>query len=66
MMRKIAEGFNKMSKKFIHHYDVKPENFLFANNHLKITDFGISKRVKETLATVTKVRGTRMYEPPEM
>lgn len=52
------------------HADLKPANFLFVNNRLKLIDFGISKQIEDPSNT-TKVidvnaKGTINYVPPEV
>lgn len=43
-MKLIAEALNMMAKKYIHHYDIKPENMLISGKSIKLGDFGIAKK----------------------
>lgn len=66
------EYLNKQKHKIIH-YDLKPQNILFHNHEVKISDFGISKIVhsnsNEEGGDITQLTsqgiGTYWYLPPE-
>ena len=34
------------------HYDIKPQNILFKDGRIKITDFGLSKIVNEEVSKI--------------
>ena len=36
-----------MKEKGIYHRDIKPQNILFINDELYLSDFGVSKSIKE-------------------
>ena len=58
------------SKNKIIHYDLKPQNILFHNNEIKISDFGISKIIENdsnsnNIELTSQGIGTFYYLPPE-
>lgn len=58
------------SKMIIIHYDLKPQNILFKNGVLKITDFGLCKvmdnfKNKSNIELTLQGAGTYWYLPPE-
>lgn len=72
--RQILIGLDYLSqqKKKIIHYDLKPQNILFHNKEVKISDFGISKIIDSdsSLSTnnielTSQGIGTYYYLPPE-
>jgi tousled-like kinase len=61
------EYLNKLNKKIIH-YDLKPQNILFHNMEVKISDFGLAKIMEDNADKIelTSVGvGTYWYLPPE-
>lgn len=69
-IRKIASALAFMHEKGIVHRDLKPENLVLVskdpNSEIKISDFGLSKIMKEDQATMQTVCGTRAYSAPEV
>ena len=62
--RDIASGLAHLHANRIVHRDLKPQNVLVADDHglrCKISDFGISKELSQTLSTMTAVMGTCAY-----
>ena len=57
---------SSLNKKIIH-YDLKPQNILFDNYEVKITDFGLAKMIEEgnSVELTSKGTGTYFYLPPE-
>ena len=57
---------SSLNKKIIH-YDLKPQNILFDNYEVKITDFGLAKMIEEGNSTelTSQGTGTYFYLPPE-
>ena len=57
---------SSLEKKIIH-YDLKPQNILFDNYEVKITDFGLAKMIEEGNSTelTSQGTGTYFYLPPE-
>ena len=59
-----------MKNKIIH-YDLKPQNILFHNHQIKISDFGVSKIIEDVSDNTCGVEltspgiGTYYYLPPE-
>ncbi|KAI8965435.1 kinase-like protein [Daldinia sp. FL1419] len=71
--QQILEGLGKMHYAGFAHRDLKPQNILVVCNepgriHVKITDFGISKRLsdRKTTLLVTNGIGTKGYKAPEV
>ena len=61
------EYLNKLPKKIIH-YDLKPENIIFNNYEVKISDFGLAKIIdinKDKIQLTSQGVGTYWYLPPE-
>lgn len=49
------------------HRDIKPSNILiFENFDFKLTDFGVSKLIKDSAKKLYQAEGTQTYMPPEM
>lgn len=65
MMIDIAQGTKAINGKLIHR-DIRPDNILVDENHLKIGDFGISKFVDESTRDKTFKGGQNIhYMAPE-
>lgn len=63
----ITMGLAEMHRKFIIHFDLKPENiFLFGDKYVKIGDFGTSVSLGSDKNKVKKLVGTQYYVSPEM
>lgn len=61
------EYLNKLPNKIIH-YDLKPENIIFHNSEVKISDFGLAKIIennKDKIQLTSQGVGTYWYLPPE-
>ena len=69
-IRKIASALKFMHRRGIVHRDLKPENLVLVDkspdSDIKISDFGLSKILKEDQATMQTVCGTRAYSAPEV
>lgn len=62
----ILEGINYLHKQKIIHRDIKPSNILVnSKGKVKISDFGVSGYVKDTLGNRETMVGTYMYMAPE-
>ncbi|MCS6955274.1 MAG: serine/threonine protein kinase, partial [Candidatus Calescibacterium sp.] len=62
----ILESLDYAHQKGIIHRDLKPDNILVKeNNIVKITDFGISKKIDKTLNLTQDFVGTPWYMSPE-
>ena len=57
---------SSLNKKIIH-YDLKPQNILFNNYEVKITDFGLAKLIENgnSIELTSQGTGTYFYLPPE-
>ena len=67
-MRGIARGLEAIHQRSVIHRDLKPGNIMFRADHsLALADFGISRRVNESLdlTTATGTLGTPGYISPE-
>lgn len=62
----IIEGMEYLHGRNIVHYDLKYENILYNNGRIKITDFGISRKVVKSFGRAKFVRGTKYYMAPEV
>lgn len=70
IIREILSGLEYLHAKNIVHRDIKPANILLnkdANGNLtiKVSDFGISKQLKNEYSTISNVLGTTEYMSPE-
>ncbi|KAI8786048.1 mitogen-activated protein kinase kinase kinase 2 [Biomphalaria glabrata] len=65
--KQILEGLCYLHERRIIHRDIKGANILLENEeHLRLTDFGISKIVKKTTAGITLEVGTNRWIAPEV
>jgi serine/threonine-protein kinase ULK/ATG1 len=61
----IIEGIKYLHKNKIIHRDIKPATFLIHDNHIKITDFGFSKILKNN-ELVNTFCGSPLYMAPDV
>ncbi|KAJ9481513.1 hypothetical protein VN97_g11965 [Penicillium thymicola] len=71
IMSQILEGLDLMHENGYTHRDLKPNNILLRSCPpndwwVKIADFGISKRVEDSLGKSTTMKGTFGYIAPEL
>jgi serine/threonine protein kinase len=60
-----AEGFDYLHSKKVTHRDVKPDNILLVNGHVKIADFGLARQHTDVV-TLMSFAGTPAYMAPEV
>jgi len=69
IITQILSGLKYLSlEKKIIHYDLKPQNIVFHDGEVKISDFGLSKIMKdneEKIELTSQGVGTYWYLPPE-
>ncbi len=68
MVRVLARAIHYAHTSGVLHRDLKPSNILVdRRRRLRITDFGVAKRINQTSAATTagRVTGTPAYMPPE-
>jgi serine/threonine-protein kinase ULK/ATG1 len=61
----ISDGLKYLHKNNILHRDIKPQNILIHNNHIKISDFGFAKSF-ESHELITTFCGSPLYMAPEI
>lgn len=63
---KILEGVKFLHSKNICHGDIKPQNILFNDKEVKLTDFGTSKFIENVFVKTVDAGGTWAYMAPEI
>jgi serine/threonine protein kinase len=62
----ILNSVEYIHKNNIVHCDIKPENILIDNNFkIKLIDFGYSVKLKNENEKLFKIKGTKIYTPPD-
>lgn len=62
----ILEGVKFLHSKNICHGDIKPQNILFNEKEVKLTDFGTSKFIENVFVKTVDAGGTWAYMAPEI
>src|SRR5699024_7756904 len=62
----ILGGVKFLHSKNICHGDIKPQNILFNNTEVKLTDFGTSKFIENVFVKTVDAGGTWAYMAPEI
>lgn len=67
LFQQLLFGINYLHKNFILHRDIKGSNILIDNNgNLKITDFGLARKINDKKDDYTNRVITLWYRPPEL
>lgn len=67
VLRQVAAALDYAHARGVVHQDLKPANIMVYGGAAKVMDFGIARRVQETLSTMSRVEiaGTPAYMAPE-
>jgi tRNA A-37 threonylcarbamoyl transferase component Bud32/tetratricopeptide (TPR) repeat protein len=67
LLRQVAAALDYAHSQGVVHQDLKPANIMVHGGAVKVMDFGIARRVQETLSTMSRVEvaGTPAYMSPE-
>ena len=67
VLRQVAQALDYAHSQGVIHQDLKPANVMVSGDHAMVMDFGIARRVAETLSALSKVEvvGTPAYMAPE-
>jgi len=64
ILRRLVRNFSSLQTNHITHRDIKPQNIMFVNGILKISDFGDAKILKKKGIVVQRIRGSELFMSP--
>jgi tRNA A-37 threonylcarbamoyl transferase component Bud32 len=66
LFRQVLTGVSALHQHAIIHFDLKPANIFIKGEVARVGDYGLSKLMSESRATLSMGRGTPHYMAPEM
>ena len=66
LIRQVIRGVKALHEHSIIHFDLKPANVFIRGDVARVGDYGLSKLMTESRATLSMGRGTPYYMAPEM
>ncbi|CAJ0913820.1 13155_t:CDS:2 [Entrophospora sp. SA101] len=65
LAKQLADAISFLHHNNIVHRDLKSDNVLVSNGNIKLSDFGISRRLTESTNLLTRAFGSARYSDPE-
>lgn len=67
LLKQVGRALDYAHHAGVVHQDLKPANMMVSGDNVKVMDFGIARRVQETLSTLSRIEvsGTPAYMAPE-